>query len=140
MTALHRRVRPRHARELEIAPSLWAGLGLVRPGPGTAIVGSPETVLRVMREYRAAGIETLSSMPLPEEACRFAELVLPHVAVNREPARRGGREGLRREDLHLVEPLRPRPGPRAPASTCAPPTAGRLRAPAPRTTRTRTRS
>lgn len=27
----------RNLRDLEISPSLWAGIGLVRPGPGTAI-------------------------------------------------------------------------------------------------------
>lgn len=89
MTALHRGVRPRHAHDLEIAPGLWAGLGLVRPGPGTAVVGSPDTVLRVLGDYRAAGIETfiLSGMPLLEEAYRFAELVLPHLPVSREATR-----------------------------------------------------
>ncbi|CAH2812736.1 MAG: FMNH2-dependent alkanesulfonate monooxygenase (EC [uncultured Caballeronia sp.] len=45
MSALHQGKRPKHARELEIAPNLWSGLRLVRPGPGTAIVGSSETVI-----------------------------------------------------------------------------------------------
>lgn len=89
MTAMHGGVKPKHARDLEIAPGLWAGLGLVRPGPGTAIVGSPETVVRTLRAYQARGIETfiLSGLPLLEEAYRFAELVLPHLAVDREPSR-----------------------------------------------------
>lgn len=87
MTALHGGLKPKFARDLEIAPGLWAGLGLVRPGPGTAIVGSPETVIRTLRAYQAAGIETfiLSGMPLLEEAYRFAELVLPHLDVARTP-------------------------------------------------------
>lgn len=85
MSALHKGKRPKHARELEIAPNLWAGLGLVRPGPGTAIVGSPETVVATLREYHERGIETfiLSGMPLLEEAYRFAEKVLPHLPVKR---------------------------------------------------------
>lgn len=87
MTALHGGSKPKFARDLEIAPGLWAGLGLVRPGPGTAIVGSPETVIRTLRAYQGAGIETfiLSGMPLLEEAYRFAELVLPHLDVARTP-------------------------------------------------------
>lgn len=86
MSALHGGKRPRHARELEIAPNLWSGLGLVRPGPGTAIVGSPETVVATLNEYRAKGVDTfiLSGMPLLEEAYRFAEQVLPHLPVRRE--------------------------------------------------------
>ena len=86
MSALHGGKRPRHARDLEIAPNLWSGLGLVRPGPGTAIVGSPETVVATLNEYRARGINTfiLSGMPLLEEAYRFAEKVLPHLPVHRE--------------------------------------------------------
>ncbi len=86
MTAQHGGRKPRHARDLEIAPGLWAGLGLVRPGPGTAIVGSPETVVRTLRAYQDAGVETfiLSGLPLLEEAYRFAEMVLPHLPVDRE--------------------------------------------------------
>ncbi len=29
---------------LEISPNLWAGIGLVRGGAGTALVGDPHTV------------------------------------------------------------------------------------------------
>jgi alkanesulfonate monooxygenase len=77
--------KPRHARELEVHPGLWAGLSLVRSGPGTAIVGSPETVLRTIDEYREAGISAfiLSGIPLLEEAYRFGESVLPHLTVAR---------------------------------------------------------
>lgn len=86
MSELHQGKRPKYARELEIAPNLWAGLGLVRPGPGTAIVGSPETVVATLKEYQARGVDTfiLSGMPLLEEAYRFAEKVLPHLPVKRE--------------------------------------------------------
>ena len=88
MSAQHGGVKPKFARDLEIAPGLWAGLGLVRPGPGTAIVGSPETVTATLRAYQDAGIETfiLSGMPLLEEAYRFAELVLPRLSVAAAPS------------------------------------------------------
>jgi alkanesulfonate monooxygenase len=86
MTALHGGRKPENLRELEVAPNLWAGLGLVRPGPGTAIVGSPDTVIRTLEAYRAVGVDTfiLSGMPLLEEAWRFGETVLPRLPVERE--------------------------------------------------------
>ncbi|MDR6679201.1 LLM class flavin-dependent oxidoreductase [Pseudomonas oryzihabitans] len=86
MTALHGDRRPPHARDLEIYPDLWAGIGLVRPGPGTAIVGSPATVEARLREYQAAGIDVfiLSGFPLLEEAYRFGEMVLPRLPVARQ--------------------------------------------------------
>ena len=64
---------------LEVSPNLWAGIGLVRPGVGTALVGSPEIVAQRMQEYADIGIETfiLSGYPHLEEAYRFAELVFP---------------------------------------------------------------
>ncbi len=65
--------------QLEISPNLWAGVGLVRGGAGTALVGDPETVAARMKEYMALGIETfiLSGYPHLEECYRFAELVFP---------------------------------------------------------------
>ena len=65
--------------KLEISPNLWAGVGLVRGGAGTALVGDPETVAARMKEYMALGIDTfiLSGYPHLEEAYRFAELVFP---------------------------------------------------------------
>lgn len=85
MSALHGERRPANARDLEIYPNLWAGIGLVRPGPGTAIVGSPDTVEAVIQEYVAAGIDVfiLSGLPLLEEAYRFGEQVLPRLPVTR---------------------------------------------------------
>lgn len=85
MSALHAGRKPRDLRELEIAPNLWSGIGLVRHGPGTALVGSARQVLARIQDYRDAGIEVLivSGMPLLEEAYRFAELVLPHLPVDR---------------------------------------------------------
>lgn len=86
MSELHGGVKPKNARDLEVAPNLWAGIGLVRPGPGSAIVGSPDTVAKTLEAYQAAGVDTfiLSGMPLLEEAYRFAELVLPKLPVNRD--------------------------------------------------------
>jgi alkanesulfonate monooxygenase len=65
--------------ELEVSPNLWAGVGLVRGGAGTALVGDPDTVAARMKEYMALGIDTfiLSGYPHLEEAYRFAELVFP---------------------------------------------------------------
>lgn len=65
--------------KLEVSPNLWAGVGLVRGGAGTALVGDPETVAARMREYMALGIDTfiLSGYPHLEESYRFAELVFP---------------------------------------------------------------
>ena len=64
---------------LEVSPNLWAGIGLVRPGAGTALVGDPEIIAERLREYADLGIETfiLSGYPHLEEAYRFAELVFP---------------------------------------------------------------
>jgi alkanesulfonate monooxygenase len=80
MAALHGGNR----NKLEVSPNLWAGVGLVRGGAGTALVGDPETVAARMREYMALGIGTfiLSGYPHLEEAYRFAELVLPRLRLN----------------------------------------------------------
>ncbi|HEV7814647.1 MAG TPA: FMNH2-dependent alkanesulfonate monooxygenase [Janthinobacterium sp.] len=75
MAALHGGRRDR----LEVSPNLWAGVGLVRGGAGTALVGDPETVVARMREYADLGIDTfiMSGYPHLEESYRFAELVFP---------------------------------------------------------------
>ena len=72
---------PRDARAFEVSPGLWGGIGLIRNGPGTTMVGSPETIVRMIREYESVGIETmiLGCYPHIEEAYRFADLVLPLV-------------------------------------------------------------
>lgn len=65
--------------KLEISPDLWAGVGLVRGGAGTALVGDPQTVAKRLQEYADLGVDTfvLSGYPHLEEAIRFAELVFP---------------------------------------------------------------
>ena len=75
MAALHGGRRDK----LEVSPNLWAGVGLVRGGAGTALVGDPETVTARIREYADLGIDTfiLSGYPHLEESYRFAELVFP---------------------------------------------------------------
>ena len=75
MLALHGGDRDR----LVIAPNLWAGIGLVRGGAGTALVGSHDEVAERIDEYRAAGVDefVLSGYPHLEEAYTFAECVRP---------------------------------------------------------------
>jgi alkanesulfonate monooxygenase len=69
------------ARELEIYPNLWAGVGLVRGGAGTALIGSHEQVAERIAEYESLGIDTfiLSAYPNLEEAVRVGEDLLPLV-------------------------------------------------------------
>jgi alkanesulfonate monooxygenase len=64
---------------LEVSPNLWAGVGLVRGGAGTALVGNPQQVAQRIEEYAALGLEyfILSGYPHLDEAHRFAELVFP---------------------------------------------------------------
>jgi alkanesulfonate monooxygenase len=79
MAALHAGGSKRSRADLEISPNLWAGVGLVRGGAGTALVGDPQTVANRIQEYAALGLDTfvLSGYPHLEEAYRFAELVFP---------------------------------------------------------------
>jgi alkanesulfonate monooxygenase len=69
--------------QLEISPNLWAGVGLVRGGAGTALVGNPDEVAARMLEYADLGIDTfvLSGYPHLEEAYRVAELVFPRLPL-----------------------------------------------------------
>ncbi|MFJ3139280.1 MULTISPECIES: LLM class flavin-dependent oxidoreductase [unclassified Streptomyces] len=66
---------------LEIHPNLWAGIGLVRGGAGTALVGSHDEVAERVKEYHALGIDefVLSGHPHLEEAYWFGEGVLPRL-------------------------------------------------------------
>ena len=94
MAALHGGRR----EKLEVSPNLWAGVGLVRGGAGTALVGNPDEVAERMKEYMKLGIDRfiLSGYPHLEECYRFAELVFPKLPLKATtgatlgPARHGG--------------------------------------------------
>lgn len=84
--------------QLLVAPNLWAGVGLVRTGAGTALVGSAENVAQRIREYQALGIDTFigSGYPHLEEAYKVAELLFPQLGlVSSSPS--GVRSGSRNE-------------------------------------------
>ena len=67
---------------LEVSPNLWAGVGLVRGGAGTALVGSHEEVADRIEEYHRVGIDefVLSGYPHLESAYWFGDGVLPVLA------------------------------------------------------------
>ncbi|MFI2837693.1 LLM class flavin-dependent oxidoreductase [Mycolicibacterium sp. PDY-3] len=83
MLALHESNRTNgtwsDARSLEIAPNLWSGVGLVRGGAGTALVGSHTEVAERIAEYAAIGIDEFifSGYPHLEELFWFGEGVVP---------------------------------------------------------------
>jgi alkanesulfonate monooxygenase len=83
MLALHESTRAdgtwNNARSLEIAPNLWAGVGLVRGGAGTALVGSHTEVADRIAEYAEIGIDEFifSGYPHLEELYWFGEGVVP---------------------------------------------------------------
>jgi alkanesulfonate monooxygenase len=68
--------------DLEIYPNVWAGVGLVRGGAGTALVGSHAEVADRIEEYHSVGIDefVLSAYPHLEGAYWFGEGVLPILA------------------------------------------------------------
>ncbi|MFF1868834.1 LLM class flavin-dependent oxidoreductase [Kitasatospora herbaricolor] len=89
-----RRMRELHGGatdRLEVHPGLWAGIGLVRGGAGTALVGSHREVADLIGEYHRAGVQefVLSGIPHLEEAYQVGEGVLPLLAAEglwRHPA------------------------------------------------------
>jgi alkanesulfonate monooxygenase len=77
-----RRMRELHGGSrdnLEVSPNLWAGIGLLRAGAGTALVGSHAEVADRIEEYARSGVSEfiLSGYPHLEEAYWFGEGVLP---------------------------------------------------------------
>ena len=86
------------ARSLEIYPNLWTGVGLVRGGAGTALVGSHDEVADRIAEYAALGLDhfILSGYPHVEEAYHFGEGVRPRLV----------RRGLLSADDRVSEPVR----------------------------------
>jgi alkanesulfonate monooxygenase len=83
MAALHGHGK----NNLEISPDLWSGVGLVRGGAGTALVGDADTVAARMNEYAGLGIDTfiLSGYPHLEETYRVAELLFPRLNLAHGP-------------------------------------------------------
>lgn len=85
MTDLHKRGGAfrtgEDPHELEIYPGLWAGVGLVRGGAGTALVGSYSEVAALIKEYIDAGFShfILSGYPHLEEAFHVGEGVVPQL-------------------------------------------------------------
>jgi alkanesulfonate monooxygenase len=57
----------------------WSGIGKIRKGAGTAIVGTPEQVREGLQEYIDIGVKhfILSGFPHLEEAERFGQAVRP---------------------------------------------------------------
>ncbi len=108
-----RRMRELHGGSpgnLEVSPNLWAGVGLLRGGAGTALVGSHTEVADRIEEYAALGISEfiLSGSPHLEEAYLFGEGVLP----------------ILRQRGRWQHPA-PEPGDAAPGMTPFAPTSGR---------------
>ncbi len=91
--------------KLVVSPNLWAGVGLVRGGAGTALVGSPDQVADRMKEYRS-GHRPLHPLrlPAPGGGLPLRRAGLPQAAVaqnhrpggderpQRRPVRRGDRQ------------------------------------------------
>ncbi len=113
-----RRMRELHGGStdnLEVSPNLWAGIGLLRGGAGTALVGSHTEIADRIEEYAALGISEfiLSGYPHLEEAYWFGEGVLPILR------QRGRWEHPAPDSEHAgitATPFAPAPGPAHPAA------------------------
>lgn len=94
MSQLHKGSR----EALEVSPNLWAGVGLVRGGAGTALVGDADTVAQRFLEYQQLGIETfiLSGYPHLEEAYRTSELLFPKLPLENLP---------KNDNYHVLSPF-----------------------------------
>ena len=81
MAALSEGGDPSDPRSFELHPNVWAGIGLVRGGAGTALVGSHDEVADRIAEYADLGFDEfiLSGYPHLEEAYWCGEGVLPRL-------------------------------------------------------------
>ena len=97
---------------LEVSPNLWAGVGLVRGGAGTALAGSHDEVTERIGEYHELGIDEfiLSRYPHLEEAYQAGAGQIPVL-------RRRGLMGFPPPVLPAPCPSRPR-SPRPGAVSC----------------------
>jgi alkanesulfonate monooxygenase len=70
---------PTRAEDLLVAPNVWAGFHLLRPGPVLGLVGDYATVAERLDELIALGVDAfvLAGVPHLEEAFRVGEEVLP---------------------------------------------------------------
>ena len=90
------------ASDLVVAPNLWAGIGLVRDGAGTALVGSFDEVAERLDEYRQVGFEhfILSGWPHLEEAYTVGEGLLPLLGATADES-----DGAAAAQSAVVRPL-----------------------------------
>lgn len=113
MQALHGGRRDK----LEVSPNLWAGIGLIRSGAGTALVGDADTVAQRILEYTELGIESfiLSGYPHLEEAYRTAELLFPKLPADffRKPAQNGAHDQVQARTSFEFAPQQPLTSPLA---------------------------
>ncbi len=74
--------------DLEVSPNLWAGIGLVRPGAGTALVGSHEQVAERIFEYHELGLDEfiLSGHPIWKRPTPWAKGCSPSLRRDRPRA------------------------------------------------------
>ena len=98
---------------LEVSPNLWAGIGLVRGGAGTALVGSHEEVADRIAEYHDLGIDEfiLSGYPHLEEAYRVGEGLTPVLRRGTRPSRPRPEQAVRAATRRLGRTRRPEPRP-----------------------------
>jgi alkanesulfonate monooxygenase len=73
--------RSNDPQDLQVYPGLWGGIGLLRGGAGTAMVGSHAQVADLIEDYAAHGVEEfiMSGYPHLEEAYWVGEGVLPQL-------------------------------------------------------------